>query len=482
LRLAQLAPAEALVHVEEGLVALRLDLDPDAGDEAELHLAAGEAHQQVFAETERVAAADAALAAARRSGSAELLARAAMLRGAFWTQGRIDPVAVAALEEALAALDGAPTALAGGTDDLRARLLSDLTGSLAVSGAPAAGRHGPEALVALAEEAVDLAERGDDPVTRLMAGSSLAVTLYAGPWAARQLALAERMAGRGAELDVVYGARWSAAARLALGDRPGFERDAEVLCREGAGRGLRALHAYGLQCRAALALLDARFGDAAAIGDEAVAVGRGHENFTRIRLAQQFWSAAEQGQLAAIEPVARTIAADSGLPIFAAMLGLVLCATGSLGEAEGLLDQLAADGFGRVAHDILRLATLTACAEIAATVGARTHAPRLDDLLAPYAGQLVVVAGSAFVYGAVDRFRAMVAHLRGDATAAARCFAAAIELERGIGAVPLELRSRWWRLRLLGATDDDWPDLAAAGRRLGLGWLDRSTGAPDAGR
>jgi hypothetical protein len=280
---------------------------------------------------------------------------------------------------------------------------------------------------------------------------------------------------------VVYGARWSAAARLALGDRPGFERDAEVLCREGARRGLRALHAYGLQCRAALALLDARFGDAAAIGDDAVAVGRGHENFTRIRLAQQFWFAAEQGRLAAIEPVARTIAADSELPIFAAMLGLVLCATErSVGEAEGLLDQLAADGFGRVAHDILRLATLTACAEIAATVGARTHAPRLDDLLAPYAGQLVVVAGSAFVYGAVDRFRAMVAHLRGDATAAARCFAAAIELERSIGAAPLELRSRWWRLRLLGGADDDWSDLAAAGRRLGLGWLDQWE--PDASR
>lgn len=480
LRLAQLAPAEALLHVGEGSAALgngSVSMAPGevAAAEAELQLAAAEAHQQLFAEQDRIEAADAALAAARRAGSSELVGRAAVMRAAFWTQGRLDAVAVAALEEALAALDrpDAP----GGTADLRSQLLSNLAGSLAVSGStppPSGSRpsRSPEALVALAEEAVRLAQRGGNAVTRLLADSGLAVTLYGGPWAARQLEVADRMAHRGGDLDAVYGARWSAAARLALGDRPGFERDTDVLCREGARHGLRALQAYGLQCAALLALLDARFDDAEAAATQAVTVGRAHENFTRVHLAQQFWIAAERGRLAAIEPVARAVAADAGLPIFAAMLGLVLCSTGATAEAARLLDGLAADGFRDVPRDILWLPTVAACAEIAAATGRAAHAPTLGPLLAPYTGQLVVVAGSAFVYGAVDRFRAMLAALQADAETAVRGFDAAIGLERRIGAGPLEVRSRWWRLRLLGdAAGDDRTELADLAGRLDLGWL-----------
>jgi hypothetical protein len=83
----------------------------------------------------------------------------------------------------------------------------------------------------------------------------------------------------------------------------------------------------------------------------------------------------------------------------------------------------------------------------------------LWELLAPYAGQLVVVAGGAFVYGAVDRFRAMCAAVLGDAARARTLFEHAIELERRIESTPLEARTRAWRTRLLG--DPDGVDRAA---------------------
>jgi hypothetical protein len=238
------------------------------------------------------------------------------------------------------------------------------------------------------------------------------------------------------------------------------------------------MHAFGLQCRALLALLDGRFDAAQAVADEAVAVARGHENFTRVRLAQQLWVAAEQGTLASIEPVARALVGAGGPPVFEAMLGFVLCATGGHDEAAALLAYLARDDWAQVPRDILWLTTVVGCAEIAAWVGATHQAAGLEALLSPYAGQLVVVAGSAFVHGAVDRFRAMLAHLQGDDETAHRLFASAIDLERRIGGAPVELRSRIWRSRLLGDDrDHDGHDLASLveqARRLGLGWVDEA--------
>ena len=63
---------------------------------------------------------------------------------------------------------------------------------------------------------------------------------------------------------------------------------------------------------------------------------------------------------------------------------------------------------------------------------------------------VLVIAGGAFGYGAVDRFRAMLAAMVGDEAVASEAFGDAIELESRIGAAPLEARSRWWRARLLG--------------------------------
>jgi hypothetical protein len=149
-------------------------------------------------------------------------------------------------------------------------------------------------------------------------------------------------------------------------------------------------------------------------------------------------------------------------------------------EATALLAGLARDDFAAVPPDILWLPTMAGCAEIAARVGAVERAEGLETLLGPYSGQLVVVAGSAFVYGAVDRFLALLAHLRGDDATARVRFDAAVALERRIGGTPLELRSRIWRCRLLG--DDRGGDrggdtlaaLVEECRRQGLGWVDEA--------
>lgn len=456
LRLQQLAAEEALVHAHEGLNALARDPTPWHEAVADLHLAIADAHQQRFAEAERVEAAELAAEAARRAGSAQRLARAAVARSAFWTQGQLDEGSVRLIDESLRALgDGEPA--------LRAELLAQLAGTLAVSAMPdgdLAGRRPVE----LAEEAVALAPPGSSVST--IARSSLIVALWEGPHAARQVALADEIEREATPESRIVAARWRAAPRLMLGDRQGFEADVELLVGEGARLRWRQMHAYGVQCQALGALMEGRFDDAAAAGAHAVEIAEGHPNFARIFQSQLFWLAVERDGLAELEPFLHAAVDENPrLPVFRAMLGLSLGHLGRHDEAVALLDTYSHEDFATVPRDVLWLATIGGSAELVALVDSPHHAEMLQPLLERYRGLLLVIAGGAFAYGAVDRFRAMLAAVVGDADLAREAFADAIELESQIGAAPLEARSRWWRARLLG--DPDGTDAEAVARIAG---------------
>jgi hypothetical protein len=466
-RIAQLAPAEALLHVDGGLRSLGFEAHPDRELEAALHLAAADAYHQEFEEDRWITAANAATRAARQAGSATLLARSALARAAFWTQGELEVEVIGLLDDALQMLgDEDPT--------LRSRLLSTLAGVVAVSSARPPSLAGRSA-VSIAEEAVRLAGPEADDAW-LTAMSSLIVALWAEPQASRQVALADELARDEQPASALLAARWGAAPRLALGDRPGFERDVDLLCREAARIGWRQLNAYGRQCACLLALLDGRFDEGAVLGAEAVDVGRGHPNFLRVYQAQLFWIAAERDDLAALlEPARAIVAENRDLPVFHAMLGLILADLGEHDEAEAILDSLAVDDFAKVTRDVLWLATIAACAEMAATVRSARHAATLRDLLEPYGGQLVVVAGGAFVYGAADRFRAKLAVLDGNESSAEQLFESAIEVECAIGSAALEARTRVWRRRLLGdPTGRDLDRVTALHAALPLPWAIRA--------
>jgi hypothetical protein len=79
-----------------------------------------------------------------------------------------------------------------------------------------------------------------------------------------------------------------------------------------------------------------------------------------------------------------------------------------------------------------------------------TLRPLFDD----YAGQLLVVATGIFVMRAVDRLRAGLAALGGDADESDRLFAGALSQERALGSGPLEARTlHWWGRALVRRGD-----------------------------
>jgi predicted ATPase len=228
-----LAWEEAAGLFERALAALELAERPDPQQRCQLLLALGEARMAASEVAAARAAYQQAGELARRIGSPEALARAALGLGLVVTGGMVDPVEVALLEEALVALGGADSAL-------RARVLARLARALLST--PQVDRR-----LALSEDAVTLARRLGDPATLAavlfdrhlaiwaseraeVAGERLAV-------ATEVVDLAERIGDRAMAL---RGRGLRRTDLLELGDLAGF--DADLAAAEQTAQELRQLH------------------------------------------------------------------------------------------------------------------------------------------------------------------------------------------------------------------------------------------------
>ena len=163
--LAALAYEEAARHFTLALEALELSESADEATRCDLLLGLGESHSKASEFDRSRAAFETAAELARTAGLAEHLARAALGLGRGWIeQGTAEPAIIAVLQEALAALPEADTAV-------RARLFGRLAMELHFA-------NEPERCRALARQGVELARRLGD-------ASTLAFTLNARHWAER---------------------------------------------------------------------------------------------------------------------------------------------------------------------------------------------------------------------------------------------------------------------------------------------------------
>lgn len=427
----RIAPTEARSHVDRAVRLVGTDLRPDPATMARLHLHGARASAQLFDHGGRMSSAEDAYDYAQEAGDPALVVEAALLRNDFWTHGQFD-------QRALELLDGA-LALVGDDRRARADLLASMASMLALSGGVAeAVDRNP---TAMAQEALELADELGSHGTWLSAAISMVLALWSKQDIARQAELARTMATRGGPDGPLLSARWIATPSLVNGDRDAFEAATARLRAIENRPDLDAIRAFGHQTACLSALLDARYDDAERRGAEAVAIARDHPNYSRVYAVQRFWIAAETDALESIEPLVRAAAENTDLRAFRAMLGLLLVHTGQLGEARAVLDELAGDRFSRVPGDVIWMGAIAACSEVAAAAGADEHVTALTELLQPYSGQIVVVAGGAFVYGAVDRFLAMLAAASGNRHEAAGLFERAAMAERALRAPPVEART-----------------------------------------
>jgi pentatricopeptide repeat protein len=430
---------EAAAHYER---ALQLVPPGDEGARADLLLALGAVRWQGGEPGARDAFA-AAEAIARRRDMPERLARAVLgAGGRFYVPRGLDEDYVGRLEEALAALDAAPSGL-------RARLLARLAEHLSLT-AP------DDRPARLGEEAVAAARSSgdDDALIDALLGQHAAL-LGAEHLDARQPLVEEAIAQATRQGSVERAAlahHWRLYDLAERGDLDEARR-AHATLRALAGELGQPLYRHSeLAWRGVLALLGGRFDVAERLAHESLRIAQraGAPEARGFFLAQLAAIRRDQGRLAELLPALERLAAGGpdGLA-WGAVLPLALLDAGEAERARAAYEAALA----AIPRGLYRLTALAALAEACHALGDRPRADGLYAELAPHAERLVQSSFSGS-WGSAHRFLGLLSAVAGRPDQAAEHYAAALARHEALEAAPLAARTRCEQAELLVAGGD----------------------------
>jgi DNA-binding SARP family transcriptional activator len=434
-----LAFEDAVALYRSAAASLRCFGDPEPRLESQILLALGRAHQAAYQRSEAMAAFRQAGELAVSQADTQALADAAWGVMAAAEFSSTDEAAVALLRRALAAFDSAD-------GSLRARLIAALAKVL-----PAGD---PEA-ASLALAAVEMARRVDHPAT-------LAWVLWAAvmaTWAPGNLEW--RLAATGEVITLADGLGWLELAmdarnwRSAMfeevadfdradADRASVERWA-VESRRPFFAGIAAMR------RAERALLEGRYGDAEEeAGAMLAAAASESADFIAGYGAQLLLLRRDQGRLAEIDAlVAGQLAAAPHVPAWQVAQAVVDNGLGRRSGARHRLTTLAANRVAALPRDWLWLLTTALLADVCADTGEAGAATELHAALLPFSGKVAVLGHGIAATGAVDGPLGRLEAMLGMPDAAERHLAAAMALNRRIGAAPALTRAQLGYAELL---------------------------------
>jgi DNA-binding SARP family transcriptional activator len=382
--------------------------------------------------------------AARRLGSARLLAQAALGYGSAGQMagGVHDPKGVALLEEALAAVGD-------GEDSLRARLLARLAIELSFS-------DERERRERLSSEAVEIARRVGDT-------SGLGFALVARHWslwgphnvqerlqaANDLLGLAQRS---GDERLAMQGHRWRMIDLLELGEIDAVDVEIDAYAQIAARRRRVADVLYVHMYRAMRCLLAGDFDRADEESREALRLGERVQdpNAGSATLLQAFALRRERGGLERIEGAIRHYAESyATIPGWYCVLSLLLAESGRHDEARETVEGFARDGFRGLPLDGIWLGAVAHLAETTAVLGDPTHAAALYDLLEPYADRNIAIGWTSTCMGSASRHLGLLAGVLGRREQAVAHFEVALAMNERMRAHPLVARTQVELARVL---------------------------------
>jgi DNA-binding SARP family transcriptional activator len=429
-----LAYEEAAGHLVRALELLDEAEEPDLARRTEALLSLGRALWRAGDPTARERFAEAA-ETARQAGLPEERAAAVLgMTGRFYEAGVADPATIGLVEGALEALDE-------GDSVLRARLLARLSDSLHVAA-------DEDRRAAISADAVAMARRLGDPDTLTVALMARhAALLHASHLderlriAGEQLALARER--RRTEM-VALGLHWRIYDHLERGDGQAARRDDTELAAVAADL-RQPLYRYLSRCwQAVWAQMEGRYDEADQLSADAYAIGRraGARTAGSTRLATLVAVRRDEGRLGELAPQVRAIVAEHPwITSWRALLPLVLLDAGDPGGARDVLDELHAEGFGRIQRDLFWLTTMAVLGDAAADIGTDEQRAELYALLEPHAAHCVP-ASLAACWGSAERILGRLALALGRARDAAGHFERAIAAEERLAAPALVERSR----------------------------------------
>jgi tetratricopeptide (TPR) repeat protein len=438
----RLDPEEAVARLERGVELLDLEPTADHTRQADLLLALAQAHSELVDMEGNHAAALAAADAARAIGSAERLARAALV---YWPPagtGVDDPTLPELLEHALEAV---------GNDYPTLRVL--LTTRLTFYRAYPLGQG--FAKVDEAERALALARQtGNDEA--LGAALRLTIrTLYGTTRIAEQISLADELLTigqrTGEQRSELLALAFRHNAHVQLADRAGYDADLKELRRRAAEVGTRRAEYILAVTQGLQALMEGRFAEVERLSAQALAVGglqtdrlAGHP----ARLTRLYW---EQGRLDESINASREWAQRiRGHPVARVSTARLQAELGDHDPAKSVLDELMANDLAAVPRDLHWPCVLADLAALCTHLRDIEQAGRVHAHFRPYRGYLLLMGGHLCV-GAADRFLGMLAHTEGRLDDAFAHYTAALELEQRLKAAPLTARTRYWCARTLNA-------------------------------
>lgn len=442
--LACLAYEEAVGHYERALQALELAVPIDEERRVVLLLALGDAQSRA---SERDRARSTFLRAAegaRGIARADLLARAALGFGGRLEFGLPrDDVLVGLLDEARAALGDAHP-------DLRVRIESRLVGAAPYSDSLATRD-------ALSRTAVELARRLDDPATLVVALHARAWALLGPDHVDERLAIATELVDLAAvrrdgnTAFLAHEMRFEAS--LALGDVAAADAEVEAMAAVAEALGQPAERLLVASARAARALSDGRYEQAAEAiaAAEAIGVRAEHPAGRALAVGLRLFLAHEQGKVDAMEDALRFFAEIYPWADRVRRVGRALAASerGRVADARRDFETLVAEGFDAIPRDEHWLFTLAQLATVCADLDDVESAAPLIALLAPFAARNVVHDLLRVHAGSVAHYLARLAVTREDWSAAAAWFEQALDQNARMGALPALTRSRHEYARML---------------------------------
>ncbi len=430
-----IAYEEASAHFERALQAVALQDHADLPRRCELLLVLGTAQSR---SAESSAARETFLRAAdlaRRIGSPERLARAALGYGAGmggFEFGRVDDGLLALLAEAR-------TALGGEDGPLHARILGRMATELYFS-------DRLEERLALADEAVAMARRIGDRATLASTLSARFLTLLGPDSSDERLQTASDVIALGEEVRdrelVLRGHVWRILSLMELGDWVGAEIELAVHARL-ADELRDPLHLWYVPLfAAARALLQGRLDEAEAFAEEAFAVGRRSQaqNAAQLYAVQLFALRAEQGRLTEVEQSLEEFGRRyPAAPVWRAAASFALAVLGRDDDARRAFEALTAGGAGvaEIPRDGEWLATVALLVRTGARLGDGRRTAALGALLEPYADRAVTAGRGAICLGPVSRFVGLAAAAGGHRADAIRHLEDALAIARRWGAEPI---------------------------------------------
>ena len=387
-----LAYEEAASHYEAALRTLEFKECVDEADRCELLLALGEAQRKAGISIQARESFVRAANLARKCGSSEKLARAALgleVRFTGATAEKVDQFQIDLAEEALKVLGEGDTAL-------RARLLAQLSSALYFS---------PDRRTVLSREAVDVGRRVGDTAAHLASLYSRCLALEGFEKAEERLAIATeivQIAEEAGNREMALRGHYRCIRELVeLGDIQGMERELEVYSRLAEELRQPLYLWYVPFCRAALALFRGRFDEAERLGVEAVAIGQRAQD-PNVKLffgVLKYSSMKARGRHQELEATVQGFVEKYPLIVgWRAILAELYAELGWLDKARKVFERIAANNFDDLSRDGSFVAIVVALSNVCSILGDSLRAQKLYDLLLPFEGR-TVMGGRALVCG-----------------------------------------------------------------------------------